>query len=158
MKSTYLLFRMSILFFFITYCFAQMSFAQDSTKSIRSKIEGKDFVFKAQTATPAKGGIRQLTSDYDLKIKGDSLISYLPYYGRAYAGADLNEGGIQFTSTKFDYKMKAKSKGGWDITIKPKDTRDVNQMTLSISENGYSYLTVISNNRQTISFNGYIEK
>lgn len=153
----YNLFNKPILLLIIAFAFCQISFAQDSTHSIKSKIEAKNFVFKAQTASPAKGGLRQLTSDYDVKVKGDSLVSYLPYYGRAYAGADLNEGGIQFTSIKFDYKMKAKSKGGWDITIKPKDNREVNQMTLSVSESGYANLTVISNNRQPISFNGYIE-
>src|SRR2546423_11477630 len=142
MKPIYMLFSKSIYLFLISVLLVQMSFAQDSTNSIRSKVEAKNFVFKAQTASPAKGGLHHLISDYDLKVKGDSLISYLPYYGRAYAGADLNEGGIQFTSTKFDYKMKAKSKGGWDITIKPKDAHDVNQMTLSISEGGNAYLTV----------------
>ena len=65
-------------------------------------------------------------------------------------------GGLNFTSTEFQYNLKSKKKGGWDITIKPTDIKDVRQMFLSIGENGYASLQVISNNRQTISYYGYI--
>jgi len=40
--------------------------------------------------------------------------------------------------------------------IKPHDTQDTRLMSLSVSETGYASLQVISNNRQPITFNGYI--
>ncbi|HTD93533.1 MAG TPA: DUF4251 domain-containing protein, partial [Chitinophagaceae bacterium] len=47
--------------------------AQDVKNDFASKISGKHFIFKAQTATPTSGRLRQLTSDYDVKVSGDSL-------------------------------------------------------------------------------------
>jgi hypothetical protein len=60
--------------------------AQEKSTAIKSMIEAKQFVFKAQTVLPASMATRQLSGDnYDLKLFGDSLISYLPYFGRAYS-------------------------------------------------------------------------
>jgi hypothetical protein len=42
--------------------------------------------------------------------------------------------------------------------ITPKDNRDVRQMNFTISASGYATLQVSSNNRQSISYNGYISK
>jgi hypothetical protein len=133
--------------------------AKDNDKAAATKqlIEAKQYVFIAQSAMPLSGRVRQLTPDYDLKVKKDTIVSWLPYFGRAYsAPMDPTQGGIQFTSTSFQYTVTPRKKGGWDISIKPGDARDVQQMQLSVSETGYASLQVISVNRQAISFNGYI--
>jgi hypothetical protein len=130
--------------------------AQD--KNVASLIESKNFVFVAETANPLSGQFRQLTSEYDLRVLGDSIVAFLPYFGRAFsAPIDPNQGGIQFTSTDFEYSQQTRKKGGWNINIKPKDTRDVRQMNLFIRQNGNASLQVTSNNRQSISYNGRIE-
>jgi len=123
---------------------------------VQNLINSKSFVFKAQTVLPMTGMSRQLTSDYDVRLSGDSVVTYLPYFGRAYSVSYGEPGGINFTSTKFDYKIRDRKKGGWDLIIKPDDVRDIQQLIFAISENGYATLQVISNNRQPISFNGYI--
>lgn len=124
---------------------------------VKSLVEGKNFVFKAQTALPTTGITRQLTTDFDLRVTKDTIVSNLPYFGRAYS-APVNpaQGPLQFTSTDFLYTMADRKKGGWDIMITPKDVQDPRQMALSITESGYASLTVTSTNRQPISFNGYI--
>jgi hypothetical protein len=81
----------------------------------------------------------------------------LPYFGRAYQPPpDLKGGGIEFTSTDYGYTLEAKRKGRWTITLDPRDARDVRQMILSVSENGYANLQVLSNNRDPISFSGIV--
>jgi hypothetical protein len=122
-------------------------------------IASKNFVFKAQSALPLGGRSIQLTSDYDLRVSKDTLVSYLPYFGRAFvAPVNPSEGGIRFTSTSFDYRVKERRKGGWEITLLPKDVREVRQLFLNVSKGGYASLQVSSNNRQPITFNGYIEE
>jgi len=126
--------------------------------AIKNLVDSQTYVFVAQTALPMSGRTRQLTTDYDLRVTKSSIVSYLPYFGRAYqAPIDPTKGGLQFTSKDFEYTATPGKKGGWSIQIKPKDYRDVQQMTLSISDNGYGTLQVISTNRQPISFNGYIQ-
>jgi len=131
-------------------------------KAIKNMVDGPHFFFSAEYALPQRGGTKQLTSEYDLKVTKDSIIAYLPYYGQAYLAPNPGEteGGIKFTSTNFSYKQSIK-KNGWEITIKPKDHdisnwRDVQQMFLTISPDGYASLSVISSNRDPISFQGDI--
>jgi Domain of unknown function (DUF4251) len=129
----------------------------DQTAAIQSLVESKNYVFRAQTALPQAGQARNLTSTYDLKITSDAIVSDLPYFGRAYAPVDPNEGGIQFTSKDFTYTSKPGKKGGWEIAIKPNDIKtDVRQMWLTITVDGYATLRVIGNNRNPISFNGQV--
>ena len=131
--------------------------AQDKKEDFKALVESKQLVFKAQTALSSRMGTRQLTTEYDLQVRGDSLISHLPYFGRAFtASYNTNESPLIFNLTSFDYKVKNRRKGGWDITIIPKESRDVRQLFLSVSSNGYGTLIVTSTNREPISFNGYI--
>jgi hypothetical protein len=124
---------------------------------IKEWVESQNYVFQAQIAMPSGGRSRQLTTDYDLTVTQGSVISYLPYFGRAYsAPIDPSQGGIQFTSKDFVYTAAPGKKGGWDIVIKPKDASGVQQLSLNISDQGYANLQVISTNRQPISFSGIV--
>lgn len=146
-----------MLTFVIAVASATIVHAQNLDKSvIQNFIQSKEFVFKAQTVLPMTGMARQLTSDYEVRFLGDSIVSYLPYFGRAYSAGYGEGGGIDFTSTKFEYKVNQRRKGGWDVSIKPKDAKDIQSLNFNISSDGYATLQVNSNNRQPISFNGYI--
>ena len=128
------------------------------TAIIKNLVDSQNYVFIAQSAMPMSGNVRQLTPDYDLKVSKSAVVCYLPYFGRAYsAPIDPTKGGIQFSSKDFEYTSTPRKKGGWDILIKPKDYRDVQQMSLSVSSGGYATLQVLSTNRQSISFSGYIK-
>ncbi|MEO6546734.1 MAG: DUF4251 domain-containing protein [Ferruginibacter sp.] len=125
--------------------------------SIRNAVDSQQFVFKAQYASPAGGRQRFLTSEYVVMVSKDTVLSDLPFFGRAYsAPLDPTDAGIKFTSSDFYYDRSIRKKGGWIITIKPKDTRDVQQLTLTIFDNGSASLQVLSNNRQPISFSGTV--
>lgn len=131
---------------------------KEKAAKVQSIVKAKDFVFVAESALPMGGRSIFLTSPYNISVSNDTLLTDLPYYGRAYsAPINPSEGGIRFTSTNFDYNVQARKKSGWDILITPKDTRDVRQLYLSTSENGYASLLVSSNNRQAITFTGYIK-
>ena len=129
------------------------------SSQIQDLIDSKNYVFVAQTAIPIGGRAINLTSPYEVRVSGDTVASDLPYFGRAFvAPMNPSEGGIRFTSTNFNYKVKGRKKGGWDIAILPKDSKDVRQMLLTVSESGYGTLQVVSNNRQQISYNGYVKE
>ena len=160
MKASSLLTTSFIFLLLMTISVAGFSQDKKNDKALQVKesVENQHYIFVAQTALPLQGRVRQLTTDYTLKVSKDTVIADLPYFGRAYsAPIGTSGGGIQFTSTKFEYTSTERKKGGWNISIKPKDSQDVRELSLSISENGYVSLQVISNNRQAISFNGYLK-
>jgi Domain of unknown function (DUF4251) len=128
--------------------------------AVKNDIESKRFTFLANEMIPQGGGSKQLDYGYDVRVTPDSVISFLPYFGRAYFDVPYNptDGGIKFTSTNFDYKVVEKKKGGWEITIKPKDVKNLSRIVLYVSSNGYASLTVTSFNRDMITFYGNLEK
>ncbi|MGZ3767702.1 MAG: DUF4251 domain-containing protein [Mucilaginibacter sp.] len=128
--------------------------------AIKINVEGRHYTFEANYVLPQRGGARQLTETYyDLRVTKDSVIAYLPYFGRAYFDVPYGggDGGIKFTSTKFDYKVNPKKKGGWEIVIKPTDAKNINSLTLNISTAGYASLSVSSANRDFITYDGYLK-
>jgi len=150
-------------------CITSTASAQQTTKqakaaakaaAVKSKIDAQTYTFKAEYALPMRGGQRYLTSDYDLRITKDSVIAYLPYFGRVYITAPLTpeENGIMFTSTKFDYKVSPKKKGGWLITITPANVKYVAKLMLDVSPTGTASLNVTSNYRDVITFTGYMKE
>lgn len=145
----------------LTFLFAVKADAQEKnvTENIKDIIAKKQFTFLAETAVPSNFRSRPLSFGYDLQVAPDSIISHLPYFGRAYsAPLDPSKGGIQFISTDFKYQVEEKDKGGWVVTILPKDFNDVQQMYLHVTENGYATLQVVSTFRQPISFHGRIKE
>ena len=141
-------------------------FAQDSKKEKQAKeeariaalVEQQHYTFVAETALPMGMRSRILTGEYDLVVSKDTLSSYLPYFGKLYsAPIGSDNGGIQFKTTDFKYSAVPAKKGGWNITINPKNAGDTRQLTLYISTSGYASLQVNCNNRQSISFNGHIK-
>lgn len=125
--------------------------------AIKKIIEDKTYNFAAQSATPLRGGSIQLSYGYHLLVNKDTVIAYLPYFGRAYiAPMDPLDNGIEFTSGKINYKYGI-NKNGYEISIQPTDTKDVKLMYLEVSTDGYATLRVANLNRDAITFNGYLE-
>lgn len=120
-------------------------------------IDSPNFVFIPQFVFPLRGGSRRLTSYYDLQVTKDSIISYLPYFGRAYT-APLNSSdiGFDFSSTNFQYKASPGKKGGWNILIRPANKENVQEMALDVFDNSSATLRINGVNRDPISFQGYV--
>jgi len=130
---------------------------QDQYNQLKSQIDSRKFRFHALSATSLKGMTRQLTSDYFLKLDKDSLSVDLPYFGRSfttnYPPTDLS---TEFKTTQFSYKSDTLKKGGWDITIVPKNESNASKISLSITTSGYCTVRVSSNSREPISYYGTI--
>jgi|SRR6218665_328597 len=133
--------------------------AQDMDSAVvRQKVESKKYTFVAQSANPMRGRTIQLTSLYDLTVSGDSVTAALPYYGRAYsAPINPSDNGVNFAAVTADYKSIYRKKR-WEITIRPKEVQNVNEMNLTIYPNGRASLQVNSNIRQPITFYGILSE
>jgi hypothetical protein len=150
-------FKLSRFLILLTILGSSVATAQNlDPATVKKIVRSKNFIFKAQYVNPQSGSTRPLTSEYDVSVKNDKIVSYLPFFGRAYtAPINPTDGGIKFTSVKFDYTIKQKNKK-WDVRIRPRDVSDVQDMYLTVFDNGRASLRVISTNRQSISYDGYI--
>ncbi len=152
----------AVLAVFIASCGSAQSAAQKEAQAakIRQQIQDFNFTFNATYAYPMGYKSVYLSPYYTVKVSQDTVTSYLPYYGRAYvAPMNSNQSGINFTSTKFDYRIKeGKKAGNWRVDIKTKDTDREILLSFDIWDNGSAKLDVTDPNRQPISFQGNISK
>ena len=150
--------KISIAILTLALCFGSFfTNAQDlDAARVKTMVDSARFIFVAQTMIPSGGVSRPLNTPYDVTLTRDSLVTQLPYIGRAYTGVLPGEAGVNFTSTSFDYKSKFRKKK-WEVTIKPKDTKDVRELQFTIFDNGTTTLTLMPTNKQTISYHGYIK-
>ncbi len=124
---------------------------------IINKIESTDYTFVPRSANPMGGRSINLNYSYFLKVNKDTLKAYLPYFGRAYTAPYGGDGGINIESTNFEYTIREKKKGEWDVDIKVKDDPKNYQLNLSLGDTGYGSLSVRDDTRQPISFFGTIQ-
>jgi hypothetical protein len=144
----------------LAFC-AQPLCAQQSDQqaiALKAAIDAQQYSFVAQRAVPLSMPSQTLQSDYELKIYKDSIVAYLPYFGKTNSFAvNSSSTGINFTSKDFKYTAQEKKKGGWNIRINFKDADDTKQMYLNISSSGYTTLQVTSQDKESISYNGNIQ-
>ena len=58
---------------------------EQKVNEVKELIDSKRFTVDVDRAIPMGGRSVNLTSPYSLEMRGDSVISYLPYFGRAYS-------------------------------------------------------------------------
>jgi hypothetical protein len=185
-----ILYTLLVCLLFVGTSMAQGTKAEKNAEKaaeLKRIVNGKSYVFKANFALPMgsasvqmsgfntmqmnnianamNGASVPLTSTYDLTLSNDSLTAFLPYYGVAYTAPPMGsiEGGVKFTTTKFDYKVTEKKNGNIEILIKPLDLTprapsDVQRMILTVSASGFANLQIILVNRQPISYTGTLEE
>jgi hypothetical protein len=129
----------------------------EKQKQIEAMVNAKEFVFVARTALPSGMRSVNLTTNTNyVKFQPELIDSYMPYYGRGYSG--IGYGGD--TGLKFKDKPEVfnivKKKKAFQIDATVKTTNDVFRLSLSVGFEGSTSLSVTSNNRSTISYQGDI--
>ncbi len=66
--------------------------------NITKIAESGNYTFVANIALPMSGRSINLSSTYFLKVRKDTIESYLPYYGRAYVAPAFSDEGPDFVN------------------------------------------------------------
>ncbi len=150
----------AIALIFTTGSYAQKTKKIEKEKEVRALIESQQFRFVARSAHSSGYQSVSLTSEYDLVIDSLQIKAHLPFYGRAYyAEYGSSEGGIKFDSKAEEYSaIFNEKKKSYQITIKVRGKHDIYQLQLDAGLSGYATLSVVSIDKQSISFYGTIEK
>jgi hypothetical protein len=124
--------------------------------TLKNMIESQTFTFIPRYVNHMTGRRRDLSSDFDVAVSKDTIISYLPFFGRGYiAHASPTDVDFDFTSTKFTYSATPSNRG-WIISIKPTDQTYLRELYFRVFENASASLTVTSLDRSSISYEGYL--
>ncbi|GHT63736.1 hypothetical protein FACS189451_10790 [Bacteroidia bacterium] len=131
---------------------------EGKAEKVKQQIESLHYRVSVDYMSPAQGASRHLTSSYSLSVQGDTLISYLPYFGKAYNIPYGGGNGLNFTASLFDYSLSFNAKGTALISFRAHSESDVYLYNIEIFNNGNASIRVSSNNRQGISFSGRLEE
>lgn len=125
-------------------------------KEIEALIDAKKFDFEAQKVTPQGG--RFIILDYNtyfLKFNPEKTTCDLPFFGRAFNVPYGGDGGIKFEGIPQDIKIE-KKKNSYTLKTSVRGKDDVYNLMFSIFFDGGTTLSIISNNRASISYDGEI--
>ena len=147
--------------FFILVFFTASSFVSQVSSpfiqdEIAQAINNDRWDFTAEYAQPVSGQRRIITGSYYVQCRKDTLSVALPYYGRLNSAAGAsNQDPLDFKSTGFKLTKEKRKKGGWLVTIKPKNS-EVQSMNFTFFDNGTAQANFTMTNRSAIDFSGKI--
>lgn len=103
--------------------------------------------------------IMNLSSGYGFDLKPNEMSSTLPYFGRLFNPSSYgnnDRSGFTFTSTNISIMKTQGNKGKRIYKITVDDQYNKPTYVLEIYKNGSAFLSINSNDRQPISYDGYI--
>ena len=119
-------------------------------QAVEKLVTSGKYKINVNRALPARGRSVTLTSPYSVEIRNDSVISYLPYYGRAYSIPYGGGEGLNFKAPLTDYKLAK-------IKFSARSEEDRFDFSIDVFSNGSSSIFVNMQNRQSISFQGELD-
>lgn len=157
---------LAALFLFVgSICFAQEKTKKqikeekkiETMKQIEALVNSKEFVFVGRTAFPTGYKTVNLTTNTNyVKYHPNKIESYMPFYGKAYSGVGYGgDQGLKFEGAPEEYTI-TKEKKNYRVVAKVKGNNDTFKLSLTVGFEGNASLTITSNNRSSISYNGEI--
>ena len=126
-------------------------------QKVETALAERQYTINVDMMFPRRGRAVHVSSDYSVQVKGDTLISYLPYFGRAYNVPYGGGKGLNFAAPIRDYQAAKDSKGRTQVIIKVDNEEDILNYTLDIFSNGKTSVDVMAREREPISYNGQME-
>ena len=122
--------------------------------AVKQALADRNFKIDVNFMYPMRGSSRNLTSEYSLEVRNDSLFSHLPFMGEArnlpYGGGV----GLNFDEHISSYVQQQQKGDEYLIEIGVKNTEDVYVYTIRVFDNGRSSIDVRSRLRDPISYSG----
>ncbi|WP_144283404.1 DUF4251 domain-containing protein [Chryseobacterium echinoideorum] len=159
-------------FIFLHNCSAQGKADSQITNNL---INSEEFTFHADRAFPMNQDVVNIANSmpnaagqrifdlsgegYSIEIRKNILDVALPYFGRTFNPSyGTTDNSYRFTSKDYTLTKSQSKKGNWIIKIKPNDVKNVSEIFIDISKNGKASTSIQSNDRQPITYNGYISQ
>ena len=130
---------------------------QQQAQFVINSITDSHFVIQVDRVTPRRGMSHALNYGYSLTVKGDTLVSVLPYFGRTYSLPYGGGVGLNFEAKISDIRAVRSNKQMLNrLEIAVTNEEDTYLYIIDIYDNGKSYIEVRSRRRETINFSGNI--
>lgn len=125
-------------------------------QQIADKLDNRRFTIDVNYMRP-RGSMQPRSVDgYSLALKGDTVISYLPYFGRVSSGiyGYGGDSGLNFTGKVENYTVTYPKSGLMRVTFVTRSREDRYHYQVEVTTGGSAAITVIGDDHQSIDFEG----
>ena len=124
---------------------------------IDQQIKDMRFRIYVDMMHPTGYPVRHLTSNYYFEVKGDTVISYLPYMGRAYNVPYGGGKALNFEGKLLGSKVRKERDDRYLMVLDVSSEEDQYRYVIDTFDNGSSTIYVYARERESISFSGKME-
>lgn len=128
--------------------------AAEQAARVKVALTEKRYKIMVERMYPMRGGSKNVSSNYSVEVRNDSLFSYLPYFGRAYQVPYGGGKGLNFTERIGSYRESQGKHGQRHIEIDVRNDEDTYLYTIDVYDNGNSDIEVQPRQRERISYSG----
>ena len=122
---------------------------------VYDNLNNRRFTIEVDAMKPLRGGMRMLNDRYELPVKADTVMSYLPYFGQVYkANPYMQQVGLNFTGTIYDYAAAMVKQGQYRISFRTRTEEDTYVYNIDLFDNGKSDISVFGEFHDAITFTG----
>lgn len=125
---------------------------------VSEMLNNRRYKIDVSTMHPTRFPSKTLTSAFSLEVHGDTLVSVLPYLGRAYNIPYGGGKGLNFSAIIGQYKESKGKKDYRKVDISVTNDEDTYLFQLEVSVSGTASILVRSRNRDQITFTGTIDE
>ena len=129
----------------------------EQAKMVSEALDKRHYKIDINTMYARRFGAKNVASNWSLEVKGDTLVSYLPYVGVAYEASFSSNSGLNFTAPISNYEDEGFRKGKRMIRLRVKNEDDLLDYQLEVMDNGNTSIDVMSRKREGISYSGQMD-
>lgn len=141
----------------LTACATQKA-SPEREQALTQAVSDRQWHIDISTMSTLRYGMRSVTPDFFLELRGDTLCSYLPYLGQAYqAPMSSPPQGLNFTVPVQNYQLKHPRRSLAQIEMDVRTDEDYFHYMIDVYASGQAHIHVRSLNRDPISFDGFFD-
>lgn len=123
-------------------------------QKVNEALDARRYTIDVNYVYPQRMSSRHLSYGYSLRISGDSIYSYLPFFGRAYSIPYGGGEGLHFSAPISKYVSKREKKDMTRVEITVETHEDSYFYQLEVYDNGQTTIDVHARERERIGFSG----
>lgn len=124
------------------------------TRQVQEGLDTRHYTIAVDWMKPLGGMARHVTSNYELRVNGDEVDSYLPYVGEAYRLPYGGGKGLNFKGKIENYSINYLTSNRSHIEFTANSGEDTYHFRIDVFNNGKSIIDIIAQEHDAISFDG----
>ena len=126
-------------------------------KAVEKMLAERRYTVDVSMMYPKSGRAQNVTSNYSLEVRGDSLVSYLPYFGTARSVPYGGGKGLVFEDDIDSYVEDFSRADRRIIQFSTNNGEDLLVYTVTVFDTGTADIHVNCRNRDDISYRGTLD-